>query len=116
MSLPQHLASVALIDPSAPAIEFARRWLSWGEVGGRARELATALGEAGLPEGAPVGLILRNDPALVSAALAVLTTRRCIVTLSPHAGPERLAREVEELALPVIVGTAEDVERDGVRA
>jgi long-chain acyl-CoA synthetase len=115
VSLPQHLARVVAIDPSAPAIEFARRWHTWGEVGDRARELAAALDDAGLPEGAPIGLVLRNDPALVSAIVAVLTTRRCIVTLSPHAGPERLARELEQLALPVIVGTAEDALRDGVR-
>jgi len=115
VSLAQHLAQVVAIDRSAPAIEFARRWHTWGEVGDRARELAAAFDAAGLPEGAPIGLVLRNDPALVSAVLAVLTTRRCIVTLSPHAGPERLARELEQLALPVIVGTAEDALRDGVR-
>src|SRR5688572_23864265 len=115
MSLPEHLARVVAIDPSAPMIEFAKRWHSFGEVGGRARELADALGDAGLPEAAPIGLVLRNDPALVSAILAVLTTRRCIVTLSPHAGPELLARELESLALPAIVGTAADVARDGVR-
>lgn len=116
MSLPDHLGRVLELDPAAMALEFRGRSHSWGALGALARDFVARLDEAGLPEGAPIGLIFRNDPALVAAALGVLTSNRCVVTLSPHAGPERLARELEELALPIVAGVEEDLARDEVRA
>ena len=89
LSLPDHLLRVLDLDPSAPALEFGGRWYLWGDLSSLATELVSALEEAQVPDGGAVGLILRNDPALVAASLAVLTTQRCIVTISPHAGPER---------------------------
>lgn len=115
MSLPDHLKQVIELDPTAKALEFQGRWHTWGELDSLARSFVGRLDEAGLPEGTPIGLILRNDPALVAAALGVIISGRCVVTLSPHAGSERLARELEELALPVIGGMEEDLARDEVR-
>ena len=115
MNLPEHLGRVLALDPAAHAVEFEGAWYSWGVLAELARDFAARIEEAGVPESAPIGLILRNDPALVAAVLGVLTTNRCVVTLSPHAGAERLASDLEELAVPIVAGVDEDLAREEVR-
>ena len=55
--------------PDAHAIEYDGQWISWGQVGALARQIArwpsTAAGTA-------VGMLLRNRPAHVAAFLGVL--------------------------------------------
>ncbi len=115
MDLAERLRAVLDIDPAAGAVEFEGRWHGWGELRATADALATALDDAGLGPGTPVGLLLRNAPPLIGALLGLLTSDRCAVTLNPHEGAERLAADLRELALPALVGVGQDWERPEVR-
>jgi acyl-CoA synthetase (AMP-forming)/AMP-acid ligase II len=112
--LPEHLKQVLAIEPEAEAIEFEGRWHGWGAVAALANGVSGALERAGLAEGAPVGLLLRNDPAMVAALVGVIASRRCAVTLDPHQGADRIAEELRALRLPAVVGVPDDWQREEI--
>lgn len=102
------------VDPTAPEIEFEGAWISWGALSAFADELDGVLRAAGLAESSPVGVVLRNRPEHVATILALLVSGRCVVTINAVQGDARLARELAELRLPVVVANAADWERDGL--
>jgi len=116
MSLSQRLRAILALDPDAGAVEFEGRWHSWGELGAIASALDAELSAAGLGPGTPVGMLLRNTPELIGAALGALASERCVVTLNPHQGDAKLAADLRALQLPAIVGLADDWARAEVRA
>ncbi|MEZ4217834.1 MAG: fatty acid--CoA ligase family protein [Myxococcota bacterium] len=116
MDLASRIDDVLAIDPAANAIEFEGRWTTWGELAAASAALGRALDAAGAPADAPVGVLLRNRPEAVAALLGVLRSRRCVVTLSPHQGDAALRRDLERLALPVVVACAEDADGGALAA
>ena len=107
------IRAVLEIDPAAPAIEFDGRWYSWGDVARAADDVDAALDALGSGAGAPVGLLLANQPAAVGLLLGVLRADACAVTLNPHLGVERVARDLDELDVTLLAGTAADVQQIG---
>ncbi|ROO85165.1 acyl-CoA synthetase (AMP-forming)/AMP-acid ligase II [Actinocorallia herbida] len=105
--LAARLREVIALDPAAPAIEFAERWWSWGEVAAVAEGVAAAVPEPG----APIGVILRNTPEHVGALLGVLLAEGCAVTVNPGLGDERTRADLAAQDLTGIVGTAADLAR-----
>ncbi len=103
------LREVMSIDPSAPALEFEGQWHSWGALAATADAVARVLRERRLDEGAPVGLMLRNRPALLGALLGLLQAGACVVTVNPLLGAERLRRDLPSLDLPLLLGVPEDL-------
>lgn len=98
---------------SAPAIEFGGQWWTWDRVRAAARALERCLDELGVGPAGRVGIVLENRPEHVAAVIAVLATDRCLVTLSGLQPPERLAGDVERSQVPVVVATADALERTG---
>jgi acyl-CoA synthetase (AMP-forming)/AMP-acid ligase II len=103
------LRDVTAIDPTAPALEFEGEWHPWSELATTADAVAAALHEQRLGEGAPVGLMLRNRPALLGALLGLLRAGACVVTVNPLLGGERLRGDVPGLELPLLLGEADDL-------
>ena len=69
----QRFAALAARQPDAPAvIQPQRRSLSFAELAAAAAQLAGAIGAAGLPPGAPIGVHLHRSPEWVVAMLACL--------------------------------------------
>ncbi|MCE2391554.1 MAG: long-chain fatty acid--CoA ligase [Proteobacteria bacterium] len=116
MSLSESIRAVWSIDPSAPAVEFEGRWHSWGELAELGTALDAELTRAGIGSNAAVGVLLRNGPGTVGALLGLLATQRCVVTLNPIQGAERLAGEVRRLRLPALVGAAREWRIDPLRS
>ncbi|MEJ2340247.1 MAG: fatty acid--CoA ligase family protein [Gemmatimonadales bacterium] len=114
--LRQRIQAVLSIDPDAPAVEFEGRWHPWRELSGVIDALDAACSAAGLGPHTAVGMLLRNTPAMVGAMLAAVATDRCIVTLNPHQGDAKVAKDVLDVRSPVLVATAEDWERPALRA
>jgi long-chain acyl-CoA synthetase len=110
MTLAERLAAVMALDPEAPALEFAGRWWTWGDVSATAAEIDRLFAAVGLGAGAPVGLMLRNRPAALGAFLGLLRAGACVVTVNPMLGGERLRADVPTLGLPLLIGEPDDLE------
>jgi long-chain acyl-CoA synthetase len=103
--LGERIASVLAIDPSAPAIEFAGRWRTWGEVATTVGSVAAQLPVAGTR----IGVLLRNWPAPVAFVLGALRAGACVVAIDPQRGVERVRHEIGSLELPCIAGEPDDL-------
>jgi len=104
------------IDPAAPALEFERRWHSWGELDDTAQAVSSALDSLELGIGTRVGTLMRNRPELAAVLIALFSSGRCLATLNAHSPDEALAADIERIQSPVIVGLAADLARPAVRA
>jgi long-chain acyl-CoA synthetase len=115
VDLSTRITTILTLDPAADAIEFEGRWCSWGDLHEVATEVAGLLDANGVPFGGPVGLVLRNDPAMIAAVLGTLVAGRCVVTVSPHQGDDALADELVNLAVPAVVALTSEWSRPGFR-
>lgn len=113
--LGEHLRTLAAIEPDAPLLDVDGTWRPWSTLTTWMHQIGVALDDAGLPDDAAVGVVLRNGPESVGALAAVLGSGRCVVTLNPARPDERLAEEVEDLALGAVVLGGPDQERATVR-
>jgi acyl-CoA synthetase (AMP-forming)/AMP-acid ligase II len=114
VELSARVETILTLDPSADAIEFEERWCSWGALHTIAATVARLIDEHGVAPGGPVGLVLRNDPAMIAAVLGTIIARRCVVTISPHQGDAALADEIGTLAVPAVVALPRDWDRPGM--
>jgi long-chain acyl-CoA synthetase len=113
--LKEMIEGVLKLDPSAPAVEFNKAWLTWGRLAADARALDAALSNAGLGQGTRVGALLRNRPGFVSLLIALLTTDRCLASLNAVSPDDKLAADILKADTPVIVAVSEDWTRPQVR-
>jgi len=112
--LVDRIRTVLTLDPAAPAIEYRGKWTDWRTLAGIATSVENRLAASGLGDGTAVGLILRNDPAMVGAMLGVLLAGGCIVTINPSQGDNALTGEIRGLGLPMLVALPVDWRRAGV--
>jgi len=103
--LGERIAAVLAIDPSAPALEFAGHWRSWGEL---AATIESVAAELPVP-GTRIGVLLRNRPAEVALMLGALRAGACVVAIDPERGAERIRGEIASLGLSCIAGEPEDL-------
>ena len=109
------IRSVLTLDPAAPAIEFEKRWTSWGELDQILGELDRTFAAAGIGPGARVGLLMRNHVLTAASLLQIVASERCVVTLNPGLPDERLAADIASLKTPVVIGLARDWDRPAIR-
>jgi acyl-CoA synthetase (AMP-forming)/AMP-acid ligase II len=100
--LSRRIADVLSLQPDDAAIEYDRRWSTWGQVA----DLANRIASVGETE---VGMLLRNRPAHVAALLGVLLGGGTVVTVNPSRGDARTRADIAALDLPVVVGEANDL-------
>ena len=108
IDLPDWLHAVLAIDADGEALHFDGRWFTWGWLARGVETIDEVLTEHGLGDGVKVGVLIRNRPEIVRAITATLATRRCLVTLSSAIPVARLAAEVAQMRLGVVVATHED--------
>ena len=108
MGLAERLHEVLDISPDAGAIEFEGKWRTWGEHGDAIRWFEAAFSKAGLDAGAPVGVVIRNRPPQAAAAVAIVGTRRMLVTVNPHQSPGSLAEDFAAIRAPALIMDRED--------
>ena len=116
MDLAKRIGDILSLDPDANAIEFEGEWRSWGYLREIVDCIDSLLSDAGLEKDAPIGVMLRNRPQHIGALLAIIATRRCLVTLNPSRPAAELSAELLELKLPAIIADAEDWARPELTA
>jgi long-chain acyl-CoA synthetase len=103
--LSRRIGDVLRLQPDAPALEYDRRWLSWGQLGDLVEQISSLVGT----DRPQVGILLRNRPAHVAALLGVLRCGATVVVINPGRGDERIKADVDQLALPLIIGEPDDL-------
>jgi len=107
--LSRRIDDVLRLQPDAPALEYDHQWLSWGQLGDLAEQISSLTGT----DRPQVGLLLRNRPAHVAALLGVLRCGATVVVINPGRGDERIKADVDQLALPLIIGEPDDLAMAG---
>src|SRR5688500_3176109 len=95
-------------DASRPAIEFERRWFTWGDLRHVADRLSELLDATGADPTAPIAFVPRNRPSAIAALLGLIAKGRSIRMLYAFQSAAALARDVERLPPAVIVAATED--------
>lgn len=108
MGLAERIREVLTIDPDAGSIEFEERWRSWGEQKAVFDAVESALAGAQLAPGAGVALVIRNRPAQAAAGLAIVATRRVLVSINPHQSAGSIAEDIESVKCPALILDTED--------
>ncbi|HYG62933.1 MAG TPA: amino acid adenylation domain-containing protein, partial [Thermoanaerobaculia bacterium] len=93
----------AALAPEATALVMAAKRLSYGELEGRANQLARHLRRLGVGPGVPVGVCLERSLEMGEAILGVLKAGGCYVPLDPAYPRERLAFMIEDAGLDVLL-------------
>jgi amino acid adenylation domain-containing protein len=93
----------AALTPDAVAVVHAGERLTYGELNGRANQLAHHLIALGVGADVPVALCLERSPDMVISLLAVLKAGGIYVPLDPAYPPERLAFVLDDIRAPVLV-------------
>ena len=88
---------LALVDPGLR--------LTYGELNGRANQLARHLTTHGVVPGVAVGVHLDASAAMIVAILAILKAGGTYVPLDPFYPAERIGYIIEDSAIPVLVTT-----------
>jgi long-chain acyl-CoA synthetase len=114
MGISDRLRDTPTFDPEAPALHYEGSWRPWRYYSEVTTRLDQTLSALGVGKGAPVGLLPRNTPAAVAAAVAILAGGRCIVCVSPLNGDSKVAADIGALDLAVIVGDDADWQRDAL--
>jgi long-chain acyl-CoA synthetase len=102
--LRRRIAAVLNLAPDESAIEYEGQWFSWREVATLAYPIMTSVHGRG-----HVGILLRNTPAHVAAVLGVLLAGGAVVVINPSRGDDRTKADIDALALPVIIGSSDDL-------
>jgi acyl-CoA synthetase (AMP-forming)/AMP-acid ligase II len=110
-ALSLRIARVYALDPSKPALEFERKWLTWEDLA----STAEAVGPHVVP-GERVAVLLRNRPAQVGLVLGLLRAGACVVTTNPERGAARVRADLESLGVGTFAGDADDLRQHAPQA
>lgn len=99
----------ALARPAGqPAIEFEKRWYSWGELRRVADGVGALLDASGAAPGSTVAFVPRNHPAAIAALLGLLARRCTVRMIYAFQSPATIAGNLERLDAALFVAAADD--------
>jgi long-chain acyl-CoA synthetase len=107
-TLAQGIEQAAMSAPETLVIEFGGQWFTWGQLAAVMSGLEEVLAGANLGRATPVAMLMRNAPAMVAAAIQVLKTARCIVTVNPFQSADKIAADLRQLRCAAIVASEQD--------
>lgn len=116
ISLAGRLDQIVRLEPWAPALEFEGAWRSWGYLATAVDSIDAQLTAYGVGPDAAVGVLIRNRPEVVRGIVALLATRRCVVTLSSVIPTDALIEEIGRLSLPAVLMSEVDWAVEPLRA
>ncbi|OAA27841.1 acyl-CoA synthetase (AMP-forming)/AMP-acid ligase II [Frankia sp. EI5c] len=98
------LGRVLALDPAAPALEFERRWHTWGELAAAADAVAPHV-----RPGQRVAILLRNRPPQLGLLLGLLRAGARVVAVNPGRGAERVRADTHTLGVDIVAGSTADL-------
>ncbi|WP_174291377.1 class I adenylate-forming enzyme family protein [Sphingomonas bacterium] len=108
------IEGVMAVEPDAPAVEWEGRWLDWRGLASRIAAVRAVLDRLELPQGARVGIMLRNRLPQLQALYAVVLRGDCLVTVNPTYPDAVVAADIAGLDLAVVIAELADLERPGM--
>ncbi|WP_082949747.1 fatty acid--CoA ligase family protein [Mycobacterium sp. ACS4331] len=93
---------------AGPCIEFERRWHSGDEVAEYARRIVACLDRAGVAQGAPIGLVVRNRYPHAAAIIGMIAAGRPVAMIYSFQSPEAIAADIERLDAAAVLAETED--------
>jgi len=115
MDLAQQISVELAATPSGYAVSYADEWYTWAQLGEFRDRFDELVGPIGIDTGLRVAILLRNQPWHFASIAATLSLRHTIVTLNPSIGDEAMAAEIHRVRPHVVVASAEDWARPGIR-
>jgi acyl-CoA synthetase (AMP-forming)/AMP-acid ligase II len=103
--LSRRIDAILSLGPQERALEFERRWRTWGDLAATVNGVADEIPATGTQ----VGILLRSRPVSVGLLLGVLRAGACAVAINPQRGVERTREDIAQLDLPFIAGEPEDL-------
>jgi len=97
-------------------IEFEGRWYSGSEVAAYGVAIEEVLRDAGVPDGAPVGLVVRNRLPHAAAIIGFLAAGRPVSMIYSFQSPESIGRDIETLGLSAVVADRKDWTDEAIMA
>jgi long-chain acyl-CoA synthetase len=91
-----------------PCIEFEGRWYSGDDITGYADAIASVLRDAGVPDGAPIGLVVRNRLPHAAAIIGFLAAGRPVSMIYSFQSPDAIGGDIAKLNLAAIVADRDD--------
>ncbi|MDP4021017.1 amino acid adenylation domain-containing protein [Methylobacterium sp. NEAU 140] len=110
-SVPARLARLAAEAPDRPAILFADRVVTRGELDAEAARIAAALRARGIGRGALVAVALDRGPALIAALLGVLRAGAAFLPLDPAYPAARVRMMLADAGAAHALATPDIAER-----
>jgi amino acid adenylation domain-containing protein len=107
MGLADFLELGLRISPQSPALVVGERRLSYLELDQASAALAQHLRTLGMVAGRRVGLCLQRSVDMVVALLAIIRSGATYVPLDPSYPQDRIAHQVQDAELSLIIGTSE---------
>ncbi|MFE9322584.1 class I adenylate-forming enzyme family protein [Nocardia sp. NPDC052278] len=115
MGLPEQIRRIARRSDDDPAVCYAGIWWSTTQLSHAVRRIDALLREAGIGDGVPVGVYMRNRPGHVAALAALLGFRRPLIVLSPLYPDDTVGADVRSLRPAAVLADGEDWDRASVR-
>ncbi len=100
----------------SPCIEFGGLWYTGDDITAYSDAIADALRKAGVEDGAPVGLVVRNRLQHAAAIIGFLAAGRPLSMIYSFQSPEAIGRDIEKLNLSAIVADRDDWTEEVVAA
>ena len=115
VSITRMLERVVVEQPDRVALQGADISWTYAQLDERACRVATRLVEAGIRDGARVGVSVERSPQLIAALIGILKTGAAYVSLPPDLPKDRLTYMADDAAVQVIVTDAKGAEIFGDR-
>ena len=99
-------------DPGLQAIEFKKRWYTWGELRRTADRVNSLIDASGAEVEARVAFVPRNRPVAVATLFGLIARNRNVCMLYAFQSSAGIARDIARLKPAVVIFMAEDVSEE----
>lgn len=102
------LSSSILNSPADdPALEFEKRWFTWGELANIADQVTDLITESGAAGSAKIALVAKNRPSAIAAYLGLIAKSFSFRMVYPFQSSAAMSLELAEIKPAVVIAAAE---------